>query len=529
MTKQIVCASTLVCAISLAASHASAGGLYVPGTGTEAMGRAGAFVAKADNPSALFHNPAGFAKLAGTVIHIGSNLLRYSLTFDREGSYQTPANIEEPYEGQDYDPVSNRARPGLGIGRFQAIPLVALSTDLGGLVPRLRIGAGIMAPNAYPGRNFGDYEIQDPGVPPPPQRYDVVDQEALVVLPSIAAAYSISDKIDVGVRASWGIASLKATTYTWTLRNYEEWVGDDGEFIVDVSDNFVPAFALGALFRPIPDIEIGLAYTSSVSIKAKGEGQATLGRNSSNGEIDIILPLDERIRPACAAGGQLGALESCVDFTLAQTATLGVRWVIARDTAGDTSSGGPGNEIADIELDIKWEGWSGASDFTVNVDGQSETTGLPLQTSVVRHGFKDVLSLRLGGSYALPFAGRAVVARAGIAHDTAAAPDSWRRVDVDGAARTTLAAGLAYRASRFRIDVAGGVVLEGDRTVEACEPNVGTEGCPPGSGDMAVDERESPDPIQPLAGANQQVQDPFNGGDYSSSYVMLSLGVTAWF
>ena len=510
-----------------------AGGLLVPGTGTEAMGRGGAFVAKADDPSALHHNPAGLAKLVGTVVHIGSNFLRYALEFDRAGVYELPDGIDEPYEGQDFQSVKNRARPDFGLGRFQAVPLVAVSSDLGGLVPGLRLGGGILAPNAAPGRDFGAYEFEAPGVAPPPQRYDVINQDAVVVLPSLAVAYSIMDKLDIGARFSAGFASVQSTSYTWVVRNYEEWIGDDAEFSVDVSDSFIPVFGLGVLYRPIPAIEIGASYTSAIPVRAQGEGRALLASVSSTGGGDEIVPLDPGIDPGCAAGGQENALKSCIDFDLPQTATLGVRWVIARDASGEgpAGAGSGGREIADIELDVKWENWSSssASDYDVVVDGQSNDTGLPLRPTIVRHGFQDVFSIRLGGSYALPVADRALVARAGIAHDTAAAPDSFQRVDVDGAARTTLSTGLSYRISRFRIEAAGALVLEGDRTVEACEPNLGTEGCPPGSGQAPAGDRESPDPLQPVLFPEQAFQDPFNGGEYSSSYLMFSLGLTAWF
>lgn len=508
---------------------AHAGGLLVPGTGTEAMGRGGAFVAKADDPSALHHNPAGLTKMVGTVIHLGSNFLRHALEFDRAGTYEVPDTRDEPYEGDGYQPVKNRARPDFGLGRFQAVPLVAVSSDLGGLVPGLHVGAGILAPNAAPGRDFGDYEFEAAGVAPPPQRYDVVKQDAVVILPSIAVAYSVMDKLDIGLRFSGGMASLQSTNYTWVVRNYEEWIGDDGEFSVDVNDRFIPVFGLGALYRPIPAIEIGASYRSAIAVRARGDGQALLAEVSSTGGGDTIVPLEAGIEPGCAAGGQEGALKSCVDFDLPQTAALGVRWIIVRDRLGGDAA--RGREVADIELDVKWEDWSSgsASDYNIVVDGQSDDTGLPLRPVVIRHGFQDVLSIRLGGSYALPVADRAIVVRAGIAHDTATAPDSFQRVDIDGAARTTLSTGLSYRISRFRIEAAGAVVLEGDRTVEVCEPDVGSEGCPPGSGQTPVADRDAPDPLQPVLFPEQAFQDPFNGGEYSSSYVMFSLGLTAWF
>ena len=53
--------------------------MVLPGYGSAAQPRAGAFVAKADDPSAVHHNPAGLAKQRGTVVQIGFNLVSFSL------------------------------------------------------------------------------------------------------------------------------------------------------------------------------------------------------------------------------------------------------------------------------------------------------------------------------------------------------------------------------------------------------------------------------------------------------------------
>ena len=45
------------------AAHAI--GVYVPDQDGEATARGDAFIAKADNPSAVFYNPAGLTQLSG--------------------------------------------------------------------------------------------------------------------------------------------------------------------------------------------------------------------------------------------------------------------------------------------------------------------------------------------------------------------------------------------------------------------------------------------------------------------------------
>ena len=79
-----------VAAILAAPVAASAGGLFVPGYGSQAQPRAGAFVAKADDASALYYNPAGLAWQKGTSLHLGMNFIDFDQTYQRAGVYETP-------------------------------------------------------------------------------------------------------------------------------------------------------------------------------------------------------------------------------------------------------------------------------------------------------------------------------------------------------------------------------------------------------------------------------------------------------
>lgn len=498
------------------AASARAGGLFVPGYGSQAQPRAGAFVAKADDPSALYYNPAGLAKQKGTTAHLGMNFIAFNQKFQRAGVYEQPeGQPAEDWTGQPYPEVENQATPAIGLGRFQGIPLFGVTTDLGGRSPVV-IGVGLIADHGYPERQIEEsYQLEDPNTPPPPQRYDIIEQDVSAAFPSLAIGYRVVPQLDVGARVSWGFAGSKARQHLWGPRNYSEDVSRDGVFAVDVADNFIPAAGLGLLYRPVPDIEIGAAYHTVKKLHFKGEGQAALGmRVSPLGDDEFIAP--ELDFPRCEGGGTATALKACIDLTLPQTASLGGRYIF-RDEEG--------KERGDVELDVQWEDWSSASDISITVDGKSGTTGLRLQPALVRHGFQDTFSFRLGGSYGFDLSRDSrLEVRAGAAHDTAAAPLSWTRLDIDGMARTTLGAGLALDLARFRIELGGGVVVEQERTVEECNTDLDQLGCGSAEAQTPVSERESPDPVQPLAGENQ-IESPFNGGIYQQSYVLFSLGV----
>ncbi len=520
-------------ALLLSNRLAPAGGLVLPGSGPVSTGRAGASVASIDDPAAIGINPAGLAKTRGTVVHIGTALVAYHQTVGRAGVYEDNPDAVLPWEGQPYGSVSDTSKPAIGIGQFQAVPVIAVSSDLGGKVKGLVVAAGVFAPNAYPVRNMaGDYELEDPTRPPPPTRYDTLEQKAAVVLPSIAAAYRITDKLDVGARFSFGFAALEARTYVWGLANFDEWAGRDGEFSVNVKDPFVPAFGLGATFRPSPKFEVGAQLSSPINVAAKGTGSSITGSgNEFNGTPVTVLPNNETGLCSPEGGGVPGAFKACVNLSLPMMASVGGRYIV-RDAGGA--------QVADVELDVQYEAWSGSSDYQVIVDGIAAIEpgpppiGLTLQPTKIRHNLQDTFSIRLGGSWRLlsiPAIGaKALVLRAGVAHDTAAAKEGWQRADFDGAARWTMAVGASLALKKVRIDVGGGMVYEGTRTQGTdCNPTRIGEGCGPGGMALGVDDRVGPDPIQPTSDSSGQQESPFNAGTITSGYNLLMLGVTTWF
>ncbi len=493
-----------------------AGGLYLPGYGSQAQPRAGAFVARADDPSALFHNPAGLARQRGTAIHLGFNVVDFSQTFTRDGSYETDPLGAHPWDGQAYAKVENDASPTLGIGSMAAIPLLSMTTDFGLNLP-LTFAAGLLASHGYPFRDYSNgYVFEDPNTPPPPGRYDTLTQDAAAAAATIGVGYSISDQLHVGVTLAWGFADFKTRKHTWGIRNYEEAVAADGEVILDAKDNFIPGFGLGILYSPISHLEIGVNYRSASQIGAVGTVRSQLGAGVGVGGADSIVPDDEAL---CAPGGTVVAVKGCIDITLPQTATLGARWVF------DDLEG----ERADIEFDVRWEDWSAGSDYTAVVDGQSQLLGRRLETVITRHGLRDSFSFRLGGAYNLPLSGALLNLRAGVAYDTAAAPVSFTKLDLDGFARTTVGLGLGLEVGRFQFDLGAGAIFEGDRTVASCNPTVGSPGCDGSGTDTPVADRNAPDPEQPLQGPSNQVQSPYNGGAYSQGYLLFSFGATTHF
>jgi long-subunit fatty acid transport protein len=543
--------ATIVAALAPAAS---AGGLLLPGAGAISTSRAGASVAASEDGEALALNPANLAKTHGTVIQLGAATIDYYMSFQRNGTYDALPNDTATYPGQRYPTMTNDAHPPLGFGNYQPVPVIAVVSDLGGVVPGLVVAAGLYAPNAYPFRDLNTvnghpyfvpsdkgYQFPTFGAPPPPTRYDVIHQEAAIILPSIGVAYRVLPNLDVGGRFSFGNAQLKSTVALWGVPgNYNEWDKQDGLISIDAKDSFVPEWSLGATFRATPNLEIAGRYTSEIDINAKGTAYSFNGPEVSFGGVPVIVVPPPDSQALCAPGGTAQALKACLDLALPMTATVGGRYkFLDRD----------GKQRGDLELDLDWENWGldRASNYLVTVDAQAATAaapqgGIPLKQNVVAHGLQDTYGARLGGEYKIPVGeDDAVLVRGGVGYDTAAAKKGWERADLDGAARTMLAVGASYKLPRIQIDAGFGVILEGTRTdPRTCNPTgaadsmgcSGTPGYPTvgaAGSKLPAGQQEGPNPINPIVGPAQQAESPVNEGTYKSHYLLFMLGATYHF
>ncbi len=534
---------------------ANAGGLLLPGAGAVSTSRAGASTVAADDGEAISLNPAGIAKAhPGTVITIGIAAIDYFMSFKRAGNYPNIAEESTTYAGMPYPTMTNDAKPPLGIGSWQPVPLIAVVSDLGGAIPNLKVGVGLYAPNAYPFRDFQtvngkpwvfNSNIEDP---PPPTRYDVLHEEAALILPSVAVSYRVTPDLDLGIRGSAGTASVKSTIAVWGLQNHEEWQQQDGLFSLDASGTIFTG-ALGFNYRPTPNIEVGGRYTLPINVHASGTASSENGPAVNIGGAAVVVSPVPDDAARCAKGGKDAQhLKGCVDFELPQTVNVGGRYKLL-DQAG--------KEKGDVELDLGWENWGATCDyikdptclnpsnFRVVVDAQvgtqAQPNGLALKDNFVSHGLQDGYNVRIGGSWNIPTSDpdTLFVARGGISYDTAAAKPGWERLDLDGAARTMIAFGGSYKMKKVSIDAGFGFIYEGSRTQNrncVVTGNAGSMGCGPGGTQETVEGfgssgpyRQGPDPINPIVNPDVQAEHPVNEGTFDSHYLLIMLGISTWF
>lgn len=483
--------------VLLAEGAARAGGALVADDGSAGLQRAGAFAAKADDPTALWYNPAGFG-LQDSAVFVGANLIAYDASFTRAGTYARVAGAPA-WQGDPYPTVRDRSAPVV-------VPMLAAAIRR----DRFALGFGVMAPQGDGNRDLPTaVTIYDVHGAPAPQRYDVVSQHALIVLPSVAGAIAVSRRLRVGVRASYGYASLGSTKVVQGVANGSEDPASDSWVTIDARDPAIATWAAGVHWAASDAIELAATYSAPIHVHAVGTSSTALGLGLAyvGGKENYIEPVAD---PQCAAGGVRGAIATCVDLAIPATATAAARYVV-RDDERD--------EVGDVELDVRWEDWRAASDTVVHVDGQNHALAVPLAPTIVRHGFRDVWSVRLGATGGFDAAGRRWQARAGVSYDTAAAPDSWARLDLDGNARFMAAGGFGVELGRWRVDVGAALIAQPRRSL----------------GDVALDDpsnvgsRVQPDVAVPLIAPSTQPYHPFNAGAYESGYTIASLGlVRSW-
>jgi long-chain fatty acid transport protein len=92
-------------------------GLRLPNQDPEAIGRANAFVATADNPSAIYYNPAGITQLEGQNIHAGAYFLSTGVDYESStGTAHTKSDFNAvPQLYYVYSPEKLPLSFGLGV------------------------------------------------------------------------------------------------------------------------------------------------------------------------------------------------------------------------------------------------------------------------------------------------------------------------------------------------------------------------------------------------------------------------------
>lgn len=218
-------------AVSGATTEAVAAGFAVTAQGAAGIARSSAFTAQADDPSAVYYNPAGIGQLSSTAMLIGAAVLR-------------------PHAEYDPDATGNAASER---DRYYVLPHVYVTTPLS---ERLTVGLGVFTPFGLSTKWPSDWD----------GRFQVIDATIRATTINPVIAWRPLEWMNTAV----GIQYFQVKLSERRALNLATIVPGAGEGAVSVSgDARALGFTGGLLIAPSSRWQVGVSYRSRVNAKVK--------------------------------------------------------------------------------------------------------------------------------------------------------------------------------------------------------------------------------------------------------------------
>ena len=475
-----LCALVLWPAVGLAA-----GGYYSGALGARAAGRSGAFAVRADDPTAVFYNPAGLASLDGTVVMLGNRLSYNSYDFTRA----TTTDWGQEMNGMA--PTVRFATVHNGQPWQAAEPLIGVASRLG-----LRDWGFAAAAFAAPGASKEVYPLSGG------QRYMMVGREAIILDYVASAAWRPLPTLAFGATLTWIYVPkldyslvIDGTPFAGAANP----VSSNLDLLAETSgsDPFTFNATVGAWWRAARSFEVALA------------GQVVPAAIVTKSTLKVS-PLDSRMPSVVITRDGRPANDVTITLPQPLMARAGGRY---RHLDAE-------REIFDLELDVEYEKWSTVQQFTLDTHGLSaafQGANVMLgQIAIAKH-WSDTLAVRLGGDFVV-VPGRVVV-RGGAFYETAVAPASHANVDFAGGQMLGGSLGSLFGFGRFEVAIAYQLWIQPTFTVAEANARVYQQ----------VPASACPPPYTDTNACNPhylgQPAPAINGGSYGATFHYLSLAL----
>ena len=274
------CRLCKLCAAFLAAlvtAQAHAGGFSNSDFGIRRMGMF-AVVANPDDPTAVFHNPAGMVLLEGTQIYHAQSWfmahtgIRY---YDQQGNLHPDHEITPDWN-------------------VAVIPFLGVVTDVG--QEKLRLGFAAYIPNAY-GAAMPEDE---------PSRYHGTEAVFVAGRLTMSLAYLLDEQLSVAASANMIFAYLTTQQYMNPLVFADPDVRfdparqqalEDSDWTIDIEGTDL-AFSMdfGILFRPHDRLRIGAVLATGALVEPEGEFIVTAPSEVLEGRQVTGIPIPLELR-----------------------------------------------------------------------------------------------------------------------------------------------------------------------------------------------------------------------------------------
>jgi len=383
----------LAAALVLVTPLALASGFHIYEQGAKASGQAVAFIARADDASANWYNPAGLTQFDRPMIAVGGSLVFLGDTqFDSKmdnvnpvlftgGTFDMEDNTGTPVHLYYVQPISGKFVLGVGVTTpFGLVTEWGEKTDL--RLSSRKSDLETVVVNVNGAFNFGCGWSGAVGVD-----------------------YIMADLISFARNVS-----LRPINQAFSAEPYADLTGDGDDFGWNAALRFADEkFAFGAFYRS--GFHVGL-----------------------DGNIDFSGV------PATPIGGGATLKDLFPDGPGAGTLDL-------------PASYGAGvafmpNRNWEFEFDIQAMQWSDFQELSVDLEKNTAAVG----DIYLKEDWDNTYSYRLGGSYGFG-TDQAHEIRAGAYYETAAVPTETLRPSIPDAPRTGLSAGYGYQGKHFSIDL----------------------------------------------------------------------------
>jgi long-chain fatty acid transport protein len=455
-----------------AASRADAAGLYVSDRGVRPLGRAGAFVAGADDLGAIWYNPAGVVATPSSLLLDGS-WVDYSDSFTRQ-ALTTSAPPTQTTFVQTLPRVEGKTP-------FLPIPTIAGSYQWGA-AQKYAVAAGVYAPDAA----LLDYP-QQVGGQPAAQRYSLISLKgSLLAVIGGWFAYQPFDQLQVGA----GVQML--TGFLRTTVDISACAPDN--FMCAQEDPSYDGFSrvnAGPIFAP--SANAGVTWIPHHAIRAAVSAQGPFVVDSP-AKVDVTLPNAVFFDNAYQKGDY-----ARLHVELPPVVRAGVE---VRPLASD-----------DLRIEVAYvrELWSvqKSLDITPKNIELYGITAFPSPYAVggisIPRGMRDTNSFRLGAEYAFEMVRIGILARAGVAYETSSLPAAY-------------VSPFTVDSDKVVASIGGSIVLGLHWRLDAVLAHAFAAG-------VTVDPRAAAVPIINPVKGNATAPDYVNGGSYSADLWVLGGGL----
>ena len=397
------------------------GGYYSGVKGAVASGRGGAFVARADDVSAVELNPAGLTHIGTTIIQIGNRFSYNDHSYTRNPTLDWGQSDTSPPYVQ-FPTVHNQTP-------WQALdPFIGVASNFG--LKDWAFAAAIYSPagtarEVYP--NEGG------------QRYMMVRRNAQMINYTLSAAWKHDDLFGFGATVKW--IAVPALEYALIIDGspYKK-DANPVSSTVDVhsrvkgSDLFTLNAILGAWVRPTKNLEIGL---SGQILPSEIHTKSTLDVSLVNGKPGDTIVLKRNDKPAN---------DVSLTLPLPLNVRLGARY---RHLDGE-------REVFDVELDGVYETWSRVDHFRLDSNHLiADYSGQPVPIGVIdiAKQWQNTIGIHLGGDFAV--VPQRLTVRAGAYYETPVSEPAYQNIDFPQGPQFGGALGASVYFGKLQVSLAG--------------------------------------------------------------------------